>query len=83
MNIEINGDNQTIESKSNVFYILGKNNVENPDLVSVQLNGEFLQREDFETTFLSENDKLEFMYFVGGGAIWCPVLQQRLYMAKR
>ena len=38
-----------------------------PEMVSVELNGEFLRREVFESTTLKEGDKVEFLYFMGGG----------------
>jgi sulfur carrier protein len=38
-----------------------------PDMVSVELNGKILKRSDFETTALNEGDKVEFLYFMGGG----------------
>jgi sulfur carrier protein len=38
-----------------------------PEAVSVQLNGNFVKRENFSTTHLKENDEVEFLYFMGGG----------------
>ena len=43
-------------------------NVENPEYVTVTVNDEFLNRADFETTQGKENDTIEFLYFMGGGA---------------
>jgi len=36
-------------------------------MVSVELNSEILNRVDFETTQLKENDQIEFLFFMGGG----------------
>ena len=60
---EINKENVTVSE------VLQLNDVELPDMVSVQLNGEFVKREKFSETFLKENDELEFLYFMGGGSI--------------
>jgi sulfur carrier protein len=39
-----------------------------PDMVSVELNGEILERSLFESTLLKEGDRVEFLYFMGGGS---------------
>jgi sulfur carrier protein len=38
-------------------------------MVSVQLNDEFVDRNNFSSTVLKENDKIDFLYFMGGGNI--------------
>ncbi len=43
-------------------------NVEMPDMVSVQLNGEFVERDQFTTLVVKEDDQVEFLYFMGGGS---------------
>jgi len=40
-----------------------------PDMVSVQLNGEFLDRQLFEITTLKHADEVDFLCFMGGGAV--------------
>jgi sulfur carrier protein len=35
--------------------------------VTVELNGEILDRATYETTPVSEGDSIEFLYFMGGG----------------
>jgi sulfur carrier protein len=37
-------------------------------MVSVQLNGEFLKREEFDSTLVREKDEVDFLYFMGGGS---------------
>jgi sulfur carrier protein len=39
-----------------------------PEIVSVELNGRFLRRTEFESTALGYNDKVDFLYFMGGGS---------------
>ena len=68
MQIKVNGASQEIEAGLNLADLLVRNQVEQPDMVSVQLNGEFVQRVRFGTTTLKENDEVDFLYFMGGGA---------------
>jgi sulfur carrier protein len=42
--------------------------VENPEMVSVQVNEEFAEREDWDSIQISEGDKVDFLFFMGGGA---------------
>jgi sulfur carrier protein len=37
-------------------------------MVSVQVNEEFVDREEFATLQLNEGDEVDFLYFMGGGA---------------
>lgn len=37
--------------------------------VTVELNGEVLDRSEHETTGVNEGDVIEFLYFMGGGGI--------------
>ena len=41
---------------------------EQPDYVTVQKNGEFVDHDGFENTFVQDGDTIEFLYFMGGGA---------------
>ena len=47
--------------------LLSEQNVKMPDMVSVELNGQILKRSDFENMVLKDEDKAEFLYFMGGG----------------
>ena len=68
MKIKVNGKDQVLDkSQVSVSDLLGINNVEMPDMVSVQLNGDFVKKEDFTNTHLKENDEIDFLYFMGGG----------------
>jgi len=50
-----------------VSELIKLNNVSQPDMVSVQLNEEFVERADFDTLQLKEGDAVDFLYFMGGG----------------
>ena len=70
MEIKINGDlEQFDKSELSILNLLEVKQVESPEMVSVQLNGEFVDKKKYSTTVVSENDNLEFLYFMGGGAI--------------
>ena len=69
MNIKINGKetalvelpNRTIES------LLEELDVSQRLYVTVELNGEVLDRPAFEAKPVNEGDVIEFLYFMGGG----------------
>jgi sulfur carrier protein len=67
MKIKVNGAPQEIDAGLSVAGLLVRNNVEQPDMVSVQLNGRFVQRDGFATTVFAEGDEVDFLYFMGGG----------------
>lgn len=70
MNIKINGKESTIESSQvSVAEVLKANGVQTVEMVTVQLNGAFIAKEQLESTFLKENDQVDFLYFMGGGSI--------------
>ena len=52
----------------NVSELIKQSDVQQPDMVSVQVNEEFAEREEWETIQLKEGDKVDFLYFMGGGA---------------
>lgn len=65
--ITVNGEKQEVELPKTVAQLIKDNNVLQPEMVSVQLNEEFVNRTDFETVALKEGDEIEFLYFMGGG----------------
>ena len=69
MTIKVNGKTETLANGSvSVTELLKLQNVKMPDMVSVQLNGDILERASFGATQVKENDEVEFLYFMGGGA---------------
>ena len=67
--IYVNGDVQEVSLPLNVSELIKQSDVQQPDMVSVQVNEEFAEREDWETIQLKEGDKVYFLYFMGGGSI--------------
>ena len=68
MKLTVNGKELTIEKSINLKDLLVVAKAEQPDYVTVELNGEFVDHSGFESTFVKDGDKVEFLYFMGGGA---------------
>ncbi len=67
MNLVVNGKDTDITDSLTVNELLAKEDVKIPQMVSVELNGQILKRSEFETTRLKDDDKVEFLYYMGGG----------------
>ena len=67
MKIVVNGEDFESKDDLTINELLVEKEVKMPDMVSVELNGEILKRSAFETSTLKEGDKVEFLYFMGGG----------------
>ena len=70
MKLTVNGKAAAIEGKDqvNVSLMLAELKVEQPDYVTVELNGDILERDHFDATLVKDGDNVEFLYFMGGGA---------------
>lgn len=69
MKIAINGKETIIPEnpERTVDSLLEELDVSQRLYVTVELNGEILDRPAFETTPVKEGDVIEFLYFMGGG----------------
>lgn len=65
MQVKINGKQEDIDVKT-VMELLKARNVE-PEMVSVELNSQILDRKDYAATSIKDGDTIEFLYFMGGG----------------
>ena len=65
--IYVNGDAQEVVLPLNVSELIQQSDVQQPDMVSVQVNEEFAEREDWDSVQIKEGDKVDFLYFMGGG----------------
>ena len=65
--ITVNGNVQEVETPITVAELIKLNNVLQPEMVSVQVNEEFVDRTDFDTRTLNDGDSIDFLYFMGGG----------------
>ena len=66
MKIILNGETKDISEKTTVLKLLEEYRLQ-PKRVVVELNKEILDKNDFVTTYLSEEDSLEVIQFVPGG----------------
>ena len=67
--IYVNGDAQEVNLPLNVTKLISELLVENPEMVSVQVNEVFAEREEWDNTLIQEGDKVDFLYFMGGGSL--------------
>ena len=65
--IYVNGDVKEVSLPLSVSELIKQLLVENPEMVSVQVNEEFAEREDWDKIQVQEDDKVDFLYFMGGG----------------
>lgn len=68
MKLTVNGAPLEIEQPISVKELLVVAKAEQPEYVTVQLNGEFIDHKGFEQTTVKDGDVVEFLYFMGGGA---------------
>jgi sulfur carrier protein len=69
MTIQVNGEEVKVDGEMTVSELLVDRQVKMPDMVSVELNGEILNRATFNSTRIGNGDKVEFLYFMGGGKL--------------
>ncbi len=70
MKLKVNGKEKTYKQDTlSVAELLKIDNVERPEMVSVQRNGEFVKKEEYGATRLRDTDEIDFLYFMGGGIL--------------
>jgi sulfur carrier protein len=65
LQLQINGKQEEVQANT-VLELLQAKEIE-PQMVSVELNSVMVDRSAFSSTPLKEGDKLEFLFFMGGG----------------
>ena len=65
MQLTINGKVENLEV-STVMDVLKAKDID-PQLVAVEVNTQMIDQENLANTSLKEDDKLEFLFFMGGG----------------
>ncbi len=68
MTLAIAGNKKEYGEGITVAELIEAEKVENAEYVTVTLNDEFVDRDDFSSTVLKDGDAVEFLYFMGGGA---------------
>ena len=69
MQLIVNGKESELAEGLTVSQLLVEQKVKMPQMVSVELNEQILKRSEFESTTLNQGDKVEFLYFMGGGNV--------------
>ena len=69
MKLIVNGKEIEFNIDLTVNELLIEQNVKMPDMVSVELNEQILKRSLFENAQLKDGDKIELLYFMGGGNV--------------
>ena len=69
MQLNVKGAPAEIAGKDslNIDEVLAELKVSDPLYVTVELNGEILDRANFGATHVKDGDTVEFLYFMGGG----------------
>jgi sulfur carrier protein len=62
--IIVNGDPQEVTLPLNLSELIKANNVFQPEMVTVQVNEEFAERDTWDGLALKEGDKVDFLYFM-------------------
>lgn len=63
--VKINGKEEAVAGISLSDYL--KDNGYNPESIVIELNGEILNRNNYSSVVLQENDVVEILMFMGGG----------------
>ena len=63
--LTINGKAEEIQAGT-VLEVLEHKEVD-PNMVAVELNTQIVERDQLQTTPVKDGDKLEFLFFMGGG----------------
>ena len=69
--ITVNGEAQEVKLPLALTELIKQNNVEQPDMVSVQVNDDFVDRTEWDDIQIKEGDNVDFLYFMGGGCLIC------------
>ncbi len=67
MKVIVNGKETNVSENPTVNEVLAELKVKMPDMVTVELNGAILDRKTFDDTRIHPGDRMEFLYFMGGG----------------
>ena len=67
MKITVAGTKKEVNDGLTIAQLVIDEKVEMPDYVTVTVNDDFVEHEDFESTVLKDGDNVEFLYFMGGG----------------
>jgi sulfur carrier protein len=67
--ITVNGEAQEVQLPLNLTELIKQNDVQQPEMVSVQVNDDFVDRTEWDGLQIKEGDVVDFLYFMGGGSL--------------
>jgi sulfur carrier protein len=65
--IIVNGEAQEVQLPISLTELIKQNDVQQPEMVSVQVNDDFVDRDEWDDVTIKEGDAVDFLYFMGGG----------------
>lgn len=68
MKITVAGETKEVKDGITIAELIGLEKVEMPEYVTVSVNEEFADKDNYATQVLKEGDTVEFLYFMGGGS---------------
>ena len=66
--IIVNDEKQEVTLPLTLAELININKVFQPEMVTIQVNEDFAEKEDYEKIQLKDGDRVDFLYFMGGGA---------------
>lgn len=69
MKITVAGKSKEVADGLSLAELIQKEEVENPEYVTVTINDNFIEGGTFDKVVLNDGDIVEFLYFMGGGCI--------------
>ena len=66
--IIVNDEKQEVTLPLALVELIKINKVFQPEMVTIQVNEDFVEKEDYEKIQLKDGDRVDFLYFMGGGA---------------
>lgn len=75
--ITVNGEPQEVKLPLSLKELISLNKVQQPEMVSVQVNEEFADRSEWESIQVKDGDSVDFLYFMGGGAYKSSLRNER------
>lgn len=67
--IIVNGEAQEVQLPLTLTELIKQNDVQQPEMVSVQVNEDFADRSEWDGIQIKEGDTVDFLYFMGGGCV--------------
>ena len=64
--IQLNGDSHKIKTGDSLEKLLNNLKIQK-NKVAIEVNGKIIEKREYESLVLNNNDKVEIVHFIGGG----------------